>query len=586
MIRRRPIPLLCWILAACLAAACSAQKAADPASGQRRDLPLEAPAAPAGTPTPPPTPQGLLGALKHLSASPTPAPPTVAGDDTVPPGGASAGLRLLADAGLQPVVVSGESDIRYSAQPSDGDKLAYEHILVPVDRFSSSLEAVTSKELRDVWTGSGSSPGFTTIYPSQELVAELEGLLGPSGPAVKPQPPDAVGDAVWSDLMSIGIVPFDALTPRLRSLQVDGLSVVDNELASGDWPLASRVWLHPVTERGRQAMTEAAAGRPTTNRDREKLTVVAMTGVTAIARNTAAAIEQAGDYAFPARVVGPGLATADLTITSNEISFVEGCVPDNSLGLMLFCAKPEYFATLELSGFDAVGLTGNHLNDFGYANTLSSLEFYRSKGMPVYGGGANAEAARAPLILEHNGNRLAFLGSNQFGPEEYESNGAGPVSAWAGSDHPGAAYFDRAQMIADIEALKPQVDLVFAEVQHIEFDANGDYRTEPLPAQMDDFEALKDAGADVVTGAQAHAPQAIELRGNGIILYGLGNLYFDQTWSWPTSTGLVVWHTVYEGRLLNTHLSVTVIDPDFQLRWATPPERRDVLESVYRASGW
>jgi poly-gamma-glutamate capsule biosynthesis protein CapA/YwtB (metallophosphatase superfamily) len=253
---------------------------------------------------------------------------------------------------------------------------------------------------------------------------------------------------------------------------------------------------------------------------------------------------------------------------------------------MLFCAKPEYFATLELSGIDAVGLTGNHLNDFGYANTLTSLNFYNSKGIPVYGGGANEEAARAPLILEHNGNRLAFLGANQFGPEEYESNGSGLVSAWAGPDNPGAARFDRAQMSADIEALKPKVDLVFAEVQHIEFDANGDYRTEPLPSQMDDFQALKDAGADVVTGAQAHAPQAIELRGNGIILYGLGNLYFDQTWSWPTSTGLVVWHTVYEGRLLNTHLSVTVVDPDFQLRWATPLERRDVLESVYRASGW
>jgi hypothetical protein len=71
-----------------------------------------------------------------------------------------------------------------------------------------------------------------------------------------------------------------------------------------------------------------------------------------------------------------------------------------------------------------------------------------------------------------------------------------------------------------------------------------------------------------------------------VILYGLGNLYFDQTWSWPTRTGLVAWHTVYEGRLINTHLAVTVIDPDFQLRWATPQERRDVLESVYRASEW
>ena len=40
---------------------------------------------------------------------------------------------------------------------------------------------------------------------------------------------------------------------------------------------------------------------------------------------------------------------------------------------------------------------------------------------------------------------------------------------------------------------------------------------------------MSDAGADVVTGVMAHAPQAVELRDGRLILYGLGNLYFDQT---------------------------------------------------------
>ena len=504
----------------------------------------------------------------------------------MPPKAEFAGLKVLIDAGLKPILNSGEPDIELRPRPADEDKLAYERILVPVDRFPSMLEGITSQELREVWTGSGTSPSFTTIYPSQDIVTELEGLLGAPGPSVKPEAPDDIGSAVWGDPMSIGIVPFEALTPRLRSLQVDGLSAVDNELSSSDWPFASRVWLHPRTERGKQALTQAAGSRPTTNRDLDKLTVVAMTGVTAMARNTAVAIEKAGDYAFPARLVGPGLATADITTISNEIPFVEGCVPDNTLNNLILCSKPEYFAALDLSGVDAVGLTGNHMNDFGYDNDLASLNLYKEKGVPVYGGGANDEAARAPLILEHHGNRLAFLGANQWGPEEYWPKSPRPVSAWAGSDNPGSARFDRAQMAADIRAVKPKVDLVFAEAQHTEFNAAGDYQAEPLPQQVADFQALSDAGADVVTGVQAHAPQAVELRDDGIILYGLGNLYFDQTWSWPTRTGLVVWHTVYEGRLLNTHLSVTVIDPNFQLRWSTPQERRDVLKTVYAASGW
>jgi poly-gamma-glutamate capsule biosynthesis protein CapA/YwtB (metallophosphatase superfamily) len=95
-----------------------------------------------------------------------------------------------------------------------------------------------------------------------------------------------------------------------------------------------------------------------------------------------------------------------------------------------------------------------------------------------------------------------------------------------------------------------------------------------------------DAGADVVTGIMAHAPQAVETRNGKLILYGLGNLYFDQTWSWPTQTGLVARHTIYDGKLINTELLVTVIEKNFQLRWATPQERIQVLKSVFDVSRW
>jgi Bacterial capsule synthesis protein PGA_cap len=322
----------------------------------------------------------------------------------VAPKAVVASLTVLIDAGLKPVLNPGESDVEFKAQPANGDKLAYERILAPVDRFPSMLDAITSQQLRSVWSGSGTSLSFTTIYPSQDIVTELEGLLGPPGPSVKPQAPEAIGAKVWGDPMSIGIVPFEALTPRQRCIQVDGLSAVDNELVSSDF-----------------------------------------------------------------------------TIISNEIPFIEGCVPDNTLNNLILCSRPEYFAALELSGVDAVGLTGNHMNDFGYDNDLASLDFCKKKGVPVYGGGAIDEDARAPQILEHHGNRLALLGANQWGPEEYWPKSPKPVSGWAGPDNQGSARFDRNQMATDIQAVKPRVDLVLAEVQHTEFNAAGNYQTEPLP---------------------------------------------------------------------------------------------------------
>jgi len=498
-------------------------------------------------------------------------------------------LAALNGAGMPAETVTGKADLRLAAEASAGAQLAWERVLVPVDRMSSVLTGITLQELRGVWTGTSTSANFATIYPDEAIVSYLDALLGAHGLTVKPQPKPALADALWGDRMGLGIVPFEDLNVRLRAIPIDGNSPTDNRFRAADWPLTARAWLAPITERGQSAVAALAAqaeSLPITNRDPGKLTTLVMTGVTAMARKSGAAIERSGDYGFLARQIGPELAAADLTIISNEIPFVEGCKVNTTRNNIILCSKPEYFENLALSGVDAVGLTGNHMNDFGHKNDLASLALYAEKGIPVYAAGANAEAARKPAILEHNGNRLAFLGANQWGPASYINGLGQQVSEWAGPDTPGSAQFDREQISADIQAAKAKADLVFAEVQHTETNAAGDYVTEPIPLQEADFRAMSDAGADVVTGVQAHTPQAVELRNGRLILYGLGNLFFDQTFSWPTRTGLVPRHTVYDGKLINTELLVTVIQDDMQLRWATPEERMQVLRTVFDASRW
>lgn len=101
---------------------------------------------------------------------------------------------------------------------------------------------------------------------------------------------------------------------------------------------------------------------------------------------------------------------------------------------------------------------------------------------------------------------------------------------------------------------------------------------------------LREAGADIVSGVQSHVPQAQEpfgaadAGGNGMITYGLGNLFFDQMWSWETRTELAARHTIYEGRLLNTELLTMVLEDFAQPRWATPEERADILNRIFRAA--
>lgn len=543
----------------------------------------------AAPPSPGATSAPLVQPTLALTATPAPKPDrgylSVGSVDGAPAEAAGSVLGALNAAGMKAQLVSAEADIELTFDGVAGTQPVYERIFTPVDRMSSILDSITLAELQGVWTGSGETPDFTSIYVGQDEVGQLSLILGQPSPNVKPVAGDGVEAAVWGDKMGLGIVPFDRLTIKLRAIKLDGQTPVDNRFNAGQWPLIARTYAVAKTDAGKDGLAKASL-TTTSNREASKLTVLVMTGVTAIARNSAVAIEKADDYGFLARQVGPELAAADITIISNEIPFQPGCVPNNTLNNLLLCSKPEYWENLALSGVDAIGLSGNHMNDFGYDNFRWTLNFYKEKNVPYYGGGLDDKSARQPMIIEQNGNRLGFVGANSWGPEWYDNALGETISAWAGADHPGAARFDLPQMQGDIAALKPQVQLVFGEVQHTEFNAAGDYQTEPIPQQETDFRGMIDAGADVVTGVMAHAPQAVEIRDGKLILYGLGNLYFDQTWSWPTRTGLVARHTIYKGKLINTELLVTVIEKNFQLRWATPEERIQVLRSVFDVSRW
>ena len=116
------------------------------------------------------------------------------------------------------------------------------------------------------------------------------------------------------------------------------------------------------------------------------------------------------------------------------------------------------------------------------------------------------------------------------------------------------------------------------------------YDPHPLPLQVVEFRDLRAAGADIVTGVQSHVPQAMEpygeddLGGPGIIVYGLGNLFFDQMWSWETRTGLIARHTIYDGHVINTEILTTVLEDFAQPRWATEDERYEILRRIFNAA--
>ncbi len=435
-------------------------------------------------------------------------------------------------------------------------------VLVPTAAFTAGREEVSTSELRRAWRDGSLIVTAAAGAALKVLWGEPEAGAAPAVFAV-----GELAGRLATDDQAMGIVPFDELQPRLKVLAVDGQSALEPGLDVERYPLLAQLWVGGVPELAQALAAEVDVRGLALNRRPEHLTVLAMTGVTALTRHVALEIEARGDDAWPARRVAGLLAAADLTHVSNEVSFMPGCPPQSET--TSFCARPEYMATLSLIGADVVELTGNHNLDYGPDYALSSLELYRQAGMGVFGGGADAVQARRPLLIEQHGNRLAFLGYNAFGPGY----------AWATADGPGAARFSLDAVRADVAAARPLADVIIATVQYTEC-----YTTEPLPGQLADLRAMAEAGADVVIGSQAHQPQALEFLGRRAIFYGLGNLFFDQSWSDATRSSLIVRHLIYEGRLIAVELIPTVIDDNWQPHVAEGEEREAILREVLGAS--
>ncbi|NKQ35637.1 MAG: hypothetical protein HF973_08485 [Chloroflexi bacterium] len=313
----------------------------------------------------------------------------------------------------------------------------------------------------------------------------------------------------------------------------------------------------------------AAWNGPVTNRDPARMTRVAMTGVTALVRATAYNMEQFG-ILWPGEEVGPVLRGADIAHISNEVSFASDCPYPNPVGGTTFCSRDSYFALIEDVGADVIELTGNHLNDWGGENVLRSLEMYEAAGMATFGGGRNLAEAAQPALFEHNGNKIAFVGCNDFGP----------TFAWATEAGPGSRPCD-GTMPTQIAQLRDEGYLVIATLQYEEY-----YQYPPLPQQELDFKALAAAGATAVSGSQGHHVQGFAFADGAFIHYGPGNLFFDQMDMPGTRQTFVDTYLIYDGRLLSVELWTGLIENYARPRVMTAVEREQALKTLFEASGW
>lgn len=465
-------------------------------------------------------------------------------------------------------LVDGAGSATQTLDVADSGSLWIYALVAP---FPTVTDGVSSADLISAWQGasSGTLSGQPLLMAESTLGA-LTALWGePASGAVRSVPKEQMLDSAWTQPFSLAIIPFEEIQPRWKVLTVDGQSPIRKDFDASLYPLKVTFGL-----------TDLSFELPASNRDASKLTTVVMTGVTAMVRATAFTMETKG-VTRPGELIYDWLHNADIAHISNEVPFDPACpLPEPGHKNFILCSDPKYMELLTYIGADIVELTGDHFADRGTQAMLDTLEIYKQNHIPYYGGGANEEEARKPVLMEVNGSRIAFMGCN--GKFKY-------TFVKATDTQPGAADCDYEFFTEQVREVTAQGYMVIFTFQHEEC-----YHPGPCYKHEEGFRAVADAGATVVSGSQAHYPHLMEFRGDSFIHYGLGNLFFDQmTYEMPdgseideTRREFIDRHVFYDGRYLGVELLTAVLEDFSRPRPMNERERTQFLSEYFAYSGW
>ncbi len=454
--------------------------------------------------------------------------------------------------------------------------------------FPTAIDDVPWSAVQAVWHGQPivcDGCTFTgTLKLTDPTLQALKSILGDPAPnAIEVVPTDQLTQKLWDAQPALAIVPFDQLNIRLKVLSLDGLTPLHRNLDLNTYPLIVNVGLAGSIESAQTV--QKAFGQAITNRDESNMTIVAMTGVTAISRDFAAAMDANG-VLYPDKLIKNYFTTSDIVHISNEVSFYPDCPKQPTPNRGIFCSDPKYMDLLKDVGVKVIELTGNHLNDYGWEPFSYTLGIYDSLGIPYFGGGRTITEAQRLITLTDHGNTIGFVGCNPVGPTIDWVDGLSdgrPGSAPCASPY--------LTMQDEIKQARAAGDVVIATLQYYE-QPLGNYSIETAKVQADDFAILADAGANVVSGSQGHSVQGFGFKGDTFIHYGIGNLFFDQVrnveFNLPVSVqqNFIDRYVIYHNQVLSVELIATFRDSSQQTRPMTPPEKRDLLTQLFAVSNW
>lgn len=266
---------------------------------------------------------------------------------------------------------------------------------------------------------------------------------------------------------------------------------------------------------------EAKAGGKVFEKEKRTTTLIAV-GDIMLSRDVARRINIKGvDYPYDA--TRDYLKSADITFGNLETPITPGpSVPVNS---MTFHSDPKVAPGLARAGFDILSLANNHTPNYGQAGLLDTFKYLSEGGIKFVGAGKNAADAEAPVYIEAQGIKFAFLA--------YNDTDVVPDSYGASTSRAGTNFMDISKVQKAVPEARKHADVVIVSMH-----SGVEYTATPNSHQKNFAHASIDAGADMVIGHHPHVAQTLEKYNGKFIIYSLGNFVFDQMWSRETRRGM------------------------------------------------
>jgi poly-gamma-glutamate capsule biosynthesis protein CapA/YwtB (metallophosphatase superfamily) len=462
--------------------------------------------------------------------------------------------------------------------------------LVPVVGFWSTQRNIALADVARLWAGLADAVA-ETHYQSVAIAAQDADPLArafriqPAG-NVRIMSSAEVKAAVRAAPTTLGLLPAEDVTPDVRALAVDGLSLFGSDRTRDltKWPLVVPA-ATPTTFSLGTEWTLAAGGD--VNLDRFVYLKAVTDGYGPDFPWSAgyagvdgyqccgwqdAPLVVAADIG-PAGALRKRLADADLALVN-----LEGSAPSDyvyrGLNSLDFTFDPALLVGLRDVGIDFVALANNHIRNGGGQGVLDTCHSLEAIGIAHAGAGPDTTAARQPAWLNAGDLRVAILSYSAVGGDN-----------WATDTSPGAASLRPDEVPADIRAAR----VAGADIVIVMPHWGEEYSYALSREQEDEASAFVAAGADLILGSHSHWVGAIQSidrpQGPAFVDYSLGDLLFSLDHDVQSQEGVIATMTFSGTRLVQVGLEPTVMIDAAQVGLLDPAgDGSTVLDAIHAAS--